>query len=241
MISSRRPADAAPGDGVRRPLRARGDDPAHRHRGRREGPAPSASCCALSASHATRASRCTTTTWITSAASSAMKEVLPLVVDDPSTVDRPLTELDVIQPALVVPESRRIGDLFNEMRRDRTAHGHRDRRVRRHGRAGHHGGVGRGGGGPADRRMGERTAAGVDRWKAACTSIDAQTRVDEVNEALRAGPAHLARLRDRRRLPALPDPPHPEAGRRHPVRRTCAFTIAKMVGPKIERVRVERV
>jgi acetylornithine deacetylase/succinyl-diaminopimelate desuccinylase-like protein len=41
-----------------------------------------------------------------------MKDVLPLLTDDPSAVDRPLAELGVIKPALVVPESRHIGDLF---------------------------------------------------------------------------------------------------------------------------------
>ena len=56
-----------------------------------------------------------------------MKEVLPVLIDDPSAVDRTLADLDVIRPALVVPESRRIGDLVQRDAARPAAHGDRHR------------------------------------------------------------------------------------------------------------------
>ena len=98
-------------------------------------------------------------------------------------MNRPLTELDVIQPALVVPESRRIGDLFNEMRRDRK----------------HMAIVMDEFGGTAGLVTTEELAEEVvgrltDEWVTeppGCAvgggafEIDAQSRVDEVNDALK--------------------------------------------------------
>ncbi|OIO98171.1 MAG: hypothetical protein AUK03_01595 [Anaerolineae bacterium CG2_30_64_16] len=169
----------------------------------------------------------------------SMKEVLSRLVDDPATLDRPLIELDVIQPALVAPESRHIGDLFNEMRRDRT----------------HMAIVIDEFGGTAGLVTSEELAEEVvgrltDEWVTEPPSvaavgggifeIDAQSRIDEVNEALRL---------------ALPTSPDYEtvAGfllfliRRIPrtgdviAYQDLRFTVLQMAGPKIERVRVERV
>ena len=106
-----------------------------------------------------------------------------VLVDDPCSLDRPLTELEVIQPALVVPESRRIGDLFNEMRRERN----------------HMAIVIDEFGGTAGMVTSEELAEEVvgrltDEWvteppqvsplEGGAFEIDAQSRVDEVNEAL---------------------------------------------------------
>jgi CBS domain containing-hemolysin-like protein len=114
----------------------------------------------------------------------SMKEVLAHVVDDPYIADRPLTEVDVIRPALVVPESRRVGDLFNQMRRERM----------------HMAVVIDEFGGTAGLVTSEELAEEVvgrltDEWvseppevsplEGGAYELDGQTRVDEVNEALR--------------------------------------------------------
>jgi len=167
-----------------------------------------------------------------------MKEVIPLLVDDPAVVDRPLTELGVIRPALGVPESRRIGDLFNQMRRSRT----------------HMAIVIDEFGGTAGMVTSEELAEEVvgrltDEWvteqpqvsrvDGGAFEIDAQGRVDEVNDALKLN------------LPTSPDYETvagfllyliqriPRAGEVIPYE-NLRFTILQMTGRKIERVRVER-
>jgi CBS domain containing-hemolysin-like protein len=167
-----------------------------------------------------------------------MKEVIPLLVDDPAAIDRPLAELGVIRPALGVPESRRIGDLFNQMRRSRT----------------HMAIVIDEFGGTAGMVTSEELAEEVvgrltDEWvteqpqvsrvDGGAFEIDAQGRVDEVNDALKLN------------LPTSPDYETvagfllyliqriPRAGEVIPYE-NLRFTILQMTGRKIERVRVER-
>ena len=174
-----------------------------------------------------------------------MKEVLPVVIDDPSAVNRTLADLNVIQPVLVVPESRRIGDLFNQMRRDRQ---HMAIVIDEYG-------------GTAGLVTTEELAEEVvgrltDEWvneapqvqtlKEDVYDIDAQTRVDEVNELLGVdlptSPEYETiagfLLFQWRQIPKLGDSlVYDRPGPDH----TFRFTVTKMVGPKIERVRVERV
>jgi len=167
-----------------------------------------------------------------------MKDVLPLLADDPGAVDRPLSTLGVIKPALVVPESRHIGDLFNEMRRDRN----------------HLAIVLDEFSGTAGMVTTEALAEEVvgrltDEWVTEAPSVrvtdtgafemDAQSRIDEVNETLGLD---------------LPESPDYEtvAGfllfliRRIPrqgeqiIYRDLRFTVLKMLGPKIDRLRVEK-
>ncbi len=167
-----------------------------------------------------------------------MKEVLARVVEEPAALDCPLIDSGLIQPALVTPESRRIGELFNEMRRTRQ----------------HMAIVIDEFGGTAGLVTTEELAEEVvgrltDEWvdeppqmsKLADGGyeIDAQTRVDEVNEALGLD------------LPTASDY-ETVAGfilsviRRIPkagevvIYEDLRITISYMVGPKIERVRVER-
>jgi CBS domain containing-hemolysin-like protein len=167
-----------------------------------------------------------------------MKEVLARVVDEPYSADRTLTETGVIQPALVVPESRRIGDLFNQMRRERR---HMAVVIDEYG-------------GTAGLVTTEELAEEVvgrltDEWVSepppvspqagGAYEIDAQTRVDEVNEALKVD------------LPTSPDYETlagfllfqirriPKQGEVIPYE-DLRFAVVKMVGRKIERVRVER-
>lgn len=166
-----------------------------------------------------------------------MKEILARVVDDPSTLDRPLIDLDVMQPALVVPESRRIGDLFNQMRRNSQ---HMAIVIDEYG-------------GTAGLVTSEELAEEVvgrltDEWvtespqmaklAGGAFEIDAQTRVDEVNEALKID------------LPTAPDYETlagfilfqirriPRTGETIPYQ-NLRITVTQMIGPKIERVRVE--
>jgi CBS domain containing-hemolysin-like protein len=167
-----------------------------------------------------------------------MKDVLPLLADDPGAVDRLLSELGVIKPALVAPDSRHIGDLFSEMRRDRN----------------HLAIVLDEFGGTAGMVTAEKLAQEVvgrltDEWVteqpavhpigSGAFEIDAQGRVDEVNEALGLD------------LPTSPDY-ETVAGfllfliRRIPRQgeqinyRDLRFTVLRMVGPKIDRLRVEK-
>lgn len=168
-----------------------------------------------------------------------MKEVIPLLVDDPAALDRPLTEVDLIRAAMVVPESRRIGSLFGQMRRSRT---HMAIVIDEYG-------------GTAGLVTSEELAEEVvgrltDEWVTeqpqvlpvggGVFEIDAQGRVDEVNEALKLD------------LPTSPDYETlagfllfhirriPRAGDVIPYG-NLRFTILKMTGPKIDRIRVERV
>ncbi len=46
----------------------------------------------------------------------SIKDVLALLAEDPSVRDKPLKALNIIQPAFAVPETLPIGDLFQEMR-----------------------------------------------------------------------------------------------------------------------------
>jgi CBS domain containing-hemolysin-like protein len=174
----------------------------------------------------------------------SVKEVLPLLADDPSAVDRPLSELDLIRPALVVPESRRIGDLFNQMRKDRE----------------HMAIVLDEFGGTAGLVTAEELAEEVvgrltDEWvtegpqvktvKENVFEIDAQTRVDEVNEGLAlslpTSPDYetLAGfvLFHIRRIPKQGDVITYDTPGSGP---NLRITITKMIGPKIERIQVER-
>lgn len=174
-----------------------------------------------------------------------MKEVLPVVIEDPSASSRTLRELNVVRPALVVPETRRIGDLFNEMRRDRQ---HMAIVIDEYG-------------GTAGLVTTEELAEEVvgrltDEWvneapivqtvKEDVYDIDAQTRVDEVNEllgvSLPTSPDYETiagfLLFAWRRIPKVGDwLVYDKPGPDH----TFKFTVTKMEGPKIERVRVERV
>jgi CBS domain containing-hemolysin-like protein len=168
-----------------------------------------------------------------------MKEVIPLLVDEPGAMDRPVAELGVIRPALVVPESRHISDLFNEMR-----HGRRHMAI-----------VIDEFGGTAGLVTSEELAEEVvgrltDEWVREEPQVAAmgggvfeiygQSRVDEVNEALKL---HLPTSSDYetvagfvlfliRRIP--------RAGEQIAYG-DLRFTILQMTGPKIERLRVERV
>lgn len=168
-----------------------------------------------------------------------MKDVLPLLADAPELLDRPLAELGVVKPAFVVPESRRVGDLFQEMRQNRT----------------HMAIVLDEFGGTAGLVTSEELAEEVvgrliDEWvhepapvsavEGGAFEIDAQSRVDEVNETLGFD------------LPTSPDY-ETVAGfllfliRRIPrvgeqvLYRELRFTVLKVTGPRIERLRVERV
>jgi magnesium and cobalt exporter, CNNM family len=167
-----------------------------------------------------------------------MKEVLSLLVDDPAAVDRPLAELGVIHPALGVPESQRIGDLFNQMRRSRT---HMAIVIDEFG--------GTAGMVTSEELAEEVVGRLIDEWvteppqvsrlEGGAFEIDAQSRVDEVNDALKLS------------LPTSPDYETvagfllyliqriPRAGEVIPYE-NLRFTITTMSGRKIERVRVER-
>jgi len=168
-----------------------------------------------------------------------MKDVLPLLVDDPAGVNRPLSELGVIQPALVVPESRHIGDLFNEMRRDRI----------------HMAIVLDEFGGTAGLVTTEELAEEVvgrltDEWVTeppqvaslgmGIFEIDAQSRIDEVNEALKLDLPTSSNYETVagfllfliRRIPRVGDQIAYE---------NLRFTVLQMNGRKIERLRVEHV
>lgn len=169
----------------------------------------------------------------------AMKEVVARLVDDPSVASRSLAELEVIRPALVAPESRRIGDLFNEMRRTRQ----------------HMAVVIDEFGGTAGLVTTEELAEEVvgrltDEWvmeepafsplASGLYEIDAQTQVSEVNEALRLD------------LPTSPDYETLAGFLLFQIRRipkvgetftyeNLRITVTQMAGPKIEQIRVERV
>lgn len=169
----------------------------------------------------------------------AMKEVVARLVDEPAAASRSLTELDLIRPVLVVPESRRIGDLFNEMRRTRQ----------------HMAVVIDEFGGTAGLVTTEELAEEVvgrltDEWvteepavsplASGAYEIDAQTQVSEVNEALGLD------------LPTSPDYETLAGFLLFQIRRipktgetftyeNLRITVTQMQGPKIERVRVERV
>jgi CBS domain containing-hemolysin-like protein len=151
----------------------------------------------------------------------------------------------VIRPALVVPESRRIGDLFNYMRRNRQ---HMAIVIDEYG----------GTAGLvtteelAEEVVGRLTDEWVDelpiveRLREDVYDIDAQTRVDEVNDLigvdLPTSPEYETiagfLLFQWREIPKVGDSlVYDRPGSYHGFR----FTVTKMVGPKIERVRVERV
>lgn len=167
-----------------------------------------------------------------------MKEVLARVVEEPEALDRPLTAAGLIQPALVAPESRRIGDLFGEMRRTRQ----------------HMAIVIDEFGGTAGLVTTEELAEEVvgrltDEWVNEPPSmsqlgsnayeIDAQTRVDEVNEALGLDLPTSADYETVAGFILFQIRRIPKAGEAITFQ-DLRFTITQMVGPKIERVRVER-
>ena len=168
----------------------------------------------------------------------AMKDVLSLLADDREAVARPIAELNLIQPAMVVPESRRIADLFNQMRHERTQmaivideYGGTAGLVTAEELA--------------EEVMGRLTDEWVKEEPAVSTvssgvfEIDAQSRVDEVNEALGLD------------LPTAPDYDTvagfllfeirriPRAGEVIPYR-DLRLTVLEMAGPKIKRLRIER-
>jgi len=167
-----------------------------------------------------------------------IKEVLPVLADDPSSLNKTLAELDLIRPAMVVPESRRIGDLFAEMGRDQR---HMAILIDEFG--------GTAGLVTTEELAEEVVGRLIDEWVTEGPSvsplaggafeIDAQTGVAEVNEALRID------------LPTSPDYETlagfllfllrriPRAGEvvEHGDLR---FRITQMAGPKIERVQVEQ-
>jgi CBS domain containing-hemolysin-like protein len=168
----------------------------------------------------------------------AMKEVLSLLADDPDAVNRPIVDLNLIHPALVVPESRHIGDLFNQMRREQ-----KQMAIVIDEYAGTAGLV------TAEELAEEVMGRLIDEWVTEEPSvaavgggvfeIDAQSRVDEVNEALELD------------LPASPDYDTVAGFLLFLIRRIpktgdvidyedLRFSILEMTGPKIERVRVER-
>lgn len=167
-----------------------------------------------------------------------MKDVLTLLADGRCDVDQPLADLGLIKPALVVPESRRIGDLFNQMRHER-----RQMAIVIDEFGGTAGLV------TAEELAEEVVGRLVDDWVSEAPAvapvergfeIDAQTRVDEVNEALNL---NLPTSDDYetvagfllfqiRRIPRVGE---------QIVYSNLRFTVLAMSGRKIERVRVERV
>lgn len=167
----------------------------------------------------------------------AMKEVLARVVDDPATLDLPLIDLDVMQPALVTPESRRIGDLFSQMRSDSQ---HMAIVIDEYG-------------GTAGLVTSEELAEEVvgrltDEWvhegplmsklAGGAFEIDAQTRVDEVNEALNLDLPTSADYETLAGFILFQIRRIPKAGETIPYQ-NLRITVTQMIGPKIERVRVE--
>lgn len=167
----------------------------------------------------------------------AMKEILARVVDDPGTLDLPLIDLDVMQPALVTPESRRIGDLFNQMRRNSQ---HMAIVIDEYG-------------GTAGLVTSEELAEEVvgrltDEWvneqpqmsklAGGAFDINAQTRVDEVNEALKLDLPTSADYETLAGFILFQIRRIPKAGETIPYQ-NLRITVTQMIGPKIERVRVE--
>jgi CBS domain containing-hemolysin-like protein len=168
-----------------------------------------------------------------------VKDVLSLLADDCSVTERPLAELSLIQPAMVVPESRHVGGLFSEMRRE-----HKQMAIVIDEYGGTAGLV------TAEELAEEVMGRLTDEWVkeeppveamgSGVFEIDAQSRVDELNEALGTD------------LPVSPDYETVAGFLLFEIRHiphngeTIAygnwrFTILEMIGPKIERVRVERV
>lgn len=167
-----------------------------------------------------------------------MKDVLSLLADGQCDTTRPLADLELIKPALVVPESRRVGDLFNQMRHER-----RQMAVVIDEFGGTAGLV------TAEELAEEVVGRLVDDWVSEPPAVapvgggfevDAQTRVDEVNEALNLS------------LPTSPDYETVAGFLLFQIRRIprvgeqivygdLRFTVLAMSGRKIERVRVERV
>jgi CBS domain containing-hemolysin-like protein len=167
-----------------------------------------------------------------------MKDVLSLLADGLCDVERPLADLGLIKPALVAPESRRIGDLFNQMRHER-----KQMAIVIDEFGGTAGLV------TAEELAEEVVGRLVDDWVSEPLAvapvgggfeIDAQSRVDEVNEALNLDlPASSDYetvagflLFQVRRIPRVGDQIAYD---------NLRFTVLAMSGRKIERVRVERV
>jgi putative hemolysin len=169
----------------------------------------------------------------------AMKDVLNLLARDPNVVQQPLASLNVIRPVLVVPESRRVGDLFAEMRRE-----HRQMAIVIDEYGGTAGLV------TVEELVEEIVGRLTDEWVqespgvaelgGGVYEIDAQQRVDEVNDALELD---LPTSTDYetvagfllflfRHIPKVDEVVTFEGIR---------FTVLVMDGLKIDRVRAERV
>ncbi len=169
----------------------------------------------------------------------AIKDVLMLMADDSSAVDRSLRDLELIHPVMSVPDSRRIGHLFDEMRGERM-----QMAIVLDEFGGTAGLV------TLEELVEEVVGRVTDDWvdespvfsllEGNIFEIDAQSRVDEVNDALQLV------------LPESPDyetvagfllflirriPRAGEVIHYHGLR----FTIQEMSGLKIERVLVEKV
>ena len=178
-------------------------------------------------------------TWTTSVGVISMKEVLPHP-GRRSLQRRPPADASGRDPAgLVVPESRRIGDLFNEMRRDRQQMAIVIDEF----------------GGTAGLVTAEELAEEVvgrltDEWvseppevaplEGGVYELDAQTRVDEVNEALELDLPDLIDYETLAGFLLFQIRRIPKQGEVIPYDK-LRFTVTKMEGRKIERVRVERV
>jgi CBS domain containing-hemolysin-like protein len=168
----------------------------------------------------------------------AVKDILLLLADDCAAVARPLAELSLIQPAMVAPESRRVGALFADMRRE-----HKQMAIVIDEYGGTAGLV------TAEELAEEVMGRLTDEWvteepqvsavDGGAFEVDGQSRVDEVNEALSLD------------LPVSPDYETVAGFLLFEIRRIprtgdtvvygdLRFTILAMAGPKIERVRVER-
>ncbi len=168
----------------------------------------------------------------------AVKDVLSVLAGDREAVERPVADLNLIQPALVVPESRRVADLFNQMRHEHTQMAIVIDEY----------------GGTAGLVTAEELAEEVmgrltDEWvkeepavsrvSSGVFEIDAQSRVDEVNQALGLDLPTAADydtvagflLFEIRRIPRTGEAV---------TYRNLRFTILEMSGPKIERLRIER-
>ncbi len=168
----------------------------------------------------------------------SIKDVLMLMSHQEVPRSRPLAELGLIRPVLMVPESRRVGDLFQEMRRTRTQMAIV---------IDEYGGTA---GLVTIEELAEEIVGRVsDEWVQeepevealgqGTFEVDAMLRVDEVNAELGL------------QLPESPDYETlagfllyllrriPQEGEE--VRwRDLSFTILEMKGPKIERVRITR-
>jgi len=168
-----------------------------------------------------------------------IKELLPILADNPELLDCSLLDLNIIQPAMFVPESKRIGELFQQMRRERK----------------HMAIVLDEFGGTAGLVTSEELAEEVvgrliDEWVSEAPQIaqvgggvyeiDAQSRVDEVNEALGLGLPTSSDYETVAGFILFQIRRIPKVGEVIPYG-NLRLTVIQMSGRKIERVRVEQV